>query len=92
MANVVVTLKVMPESPETDLDGIEEQVKEKIMGFAGKVAIKSEREPLAFGLNALNVIFVMDESLGSPDSLVEEIGKIEGVNSVEVSDVRRAIG
>jgi translation elongation factor EF-1beta len=34
----------------------------------------------------------MDEALGSPDALEETIRGIEGVQSVEVTDVRRAIG
>jgi len=34
----------------------------------------------------------MDEQKGSTDPLEKEIQAIEGVNSVEVIDVRRAIG
>ena len=34
----------------------------------------------------------MDESKGSTDALEEDIKGIEGVNSVETVDVRRAIG
>jgi len=34
----------------------------------------------------------MDESKGSTDTLEESIISIEGVNSVETVDVRRAIG
>ena len=38
--------------------------------------MKTEVEPVAFGLNALKIIFVMDESIGSPDPLEESIEKL----------------
>ena len=91
MAEVIITLKIMPNSPETDLAKIEESAKEKILAFGGEVG-KVEQEPVAFGLKSLNIIFVMDEQKGSTDKLEEDIADIEGVQSVEVTDVRRAIG
>ncbi|MFC1686899.1 elongation factor 1-beta family protein [Nanoarchaeota archaeon] len=48
--------------------------------------------PIAFGLKAINIIFAMDEAKGSPDVLEEKITAIDGVQSFEVIDVRRAIG
>ena len=92
MANVVVTLKIMPESPEVDLNKVEEAAKKTIAEFAGEGETKTEQEPIAFGLKALKIIFVMDEAKGATDPLENKIKEIEGVNSVEVVDVRRAIG
>ena len=92
MAQVVVTLKIMPESPETDLNNIESQAKAKIIDFSQTKETKTELEPIAFGLKAIKIIFVMDENKGSTDALEESIKTISGVNSVEVVDVRRAIG
>ena len=92
MAKVVISLKIMPESPETDLAKIEVAAKEKIAAFAGEGELKAEQEPVAFGLKSLNLIFVMDESKGSTEELEKNIASVEGVNSVEVTDVRRAIG
>lgn len=92
MAKAVITVKIMPESPETDLAKIEEESKKLIAEFAGEGETKTEITPVAFGLNSLNIIFVMEESKGSPDSVAEKITKLEGVNSAEISDVRRAIG
>jgi len=92
MAKVVITLKIMPKSPEVDLAKIEEMAKKEIEEFAGEGDTKSEQVPVAFGLKALNIIFVMDESKGSPDPVAEKITTLEGVNSAEIVDVRRAIG
>jgi len=92
MTQVVITLKIMPESPETDLNNIESEAKTKIQDFSQTQEIKTEQEPIAFGLKALKITFVMDESKGSTDPLEEQIKTISGVNSVETVDVRRAIG
>jgi translation elongation factor aEF-1 beta len=92
MAKVVVTLKVMPESPTVDMHLLEASVKKKIVHFAGETEFKVTIEPIAFGLKCLNVFFVMDEAKGSTDRLETDVATIKGVNSVEVSDVRRAIG
>lgn len=85
----------MPESPETDLEAVREEVQEVIKEFTGRREEGEQKvsiEPVAFGLRALKIIFTMDESLGSPDQLEEKIIKIKGVQSFEVTDVRRAIG
>ena len=92
MGTAIVTLTVMPESPDTDLDKIKEEVERIVREFAGEGDRKEDIEPLAFGLKALKYIFVMDESLGSPDVAAEKCQEIEGVQSCEVTDVRRAIG
>ncbi|MBN2459525.1 elongation factor 1-beta [Candidatus Woesearchaeota archaeon] len=92
MANAIVTIKIMPESPDVDLDKLSPEIEGKINSFAGEGDRRKEIQPIAFGLNALQIIFVMDEKKGSTEPLEEEISKIEGVQSVEVVDVRRAIG
>ncbi len=92
MAQVVVTLKIMPESPETDLGTIELNAKAAITEFCSAGEFKTKVEPVAFGLNALLLYFAMDESVGGTEKLEKKISGISGVNSVEVTDVRRAIG
>lgn len=92
MAQVIITLKIMPDSPEIDLAGLEEQVKAKIVDYAGEGDVKSEQEPIAFGLKALKITFVADEEKGSTDNLEKEVNNLDGVNSCEVVDVRRALG
>ena len=91
MASVIVTLRIMPESPDIDMDKLESKATEKIAGFGGEVG-KKEIQPVAFGLKALILFFVMYEAKGSTEPLEKEIEALEGVSSVEVTDVRRAIG
>jgi elongation factor 1-beta len=91
MADVIITLKIMPESHDVDLKGVEEKARKLISDFGGEVG-KVEIEPIAFGLNALKLVFVMDESKGDTESLEKDISELAGVVSVDVVDVRRAIG
>ena len=92
MAKAVITVKIMPVSPEVDLTKVEEEAKKLIADFAGEGETKTTIEPVAFGLKSVNIIFVMDETKGSPDPVAEKITELEGVNSAEITDVRRAIG
>jgi len=92
MGFAVVTVKIMPASPDINLEDLEKKAKVEIVKFAGEGETKTEIEPVAFGLNSLNITFVMDENKGSPDPVAETIDKFEEVNSAEISDVRRAIG
>jgi len=94
MAAVIVTVKIMPENPEVDLNNLEIKAKQKIEEFTDDVGaeVKVSTEPVAFGLIALNIIFVMDEAIGSTDVLSESISEFEEVASAEIIDVRRAIG
>lgn len=91
MANVVVTLNVMPSTTEVSLTDLEEKVKEEISKFDGEVG-KVEKEPIGFGLELLKFIFIWDENKGGTDDLEDSIRKLDGVGSAEVSDVRRGIG
>ena len=91
MANVVITLKVMPEGVDTNLEDLKKAVNSKIKKFSGGDS-RIEIEPVAFGLKALKFTFVSDEKKGGTDELENQIINIEGVNSVNVIDVRRALG
>ena len=91
MTNIVVTLKVMPDSPEVDMDILEDKVRDEVEKFGGDVG-KVEFEPIGYGLTALKCIFLMDESKGSTEPLEEAIKALDNVQSVEVTDVRRTIG
>lgn len=92
MARVVVSLRIMPQSPDVNLSEIEKKVKKEIVDFCNSEEFKTEIQPIAFGLNALMILFVMEESIGTTEKLEQKISQIEGVESVEVTDVRRAIG
>ena len=91
MADLILTIKVMPKSPDVDLTAVEESAKEIISQFEGR-GTKAEIEPVAFGLKALNLTFAYDESKGSTDALEQKLTEIDGVNSAEVTKIDRALG
>lgn len=91
MTDVIVTFKLMPTSPGIDWETVKGKATNLIAGFGGEVG-KSEVVPMAFGLEALMLYFVMDEEKGATDTLEEQVNDLEGVESVEVTDVRRALG
>lgn len=91
MARVIVTIEIMPESPDTNLETLQKQAEPKITAFGGGVG-KVVIEPVAFGLKVLKLFFIMDENKGSTEPLEKEISQIPGIASVTVTDVRRALG
>ncbi len=83
MGTVAVTLNVMPDSPEADL----EKIKSEISSLIKDAEIKGiEEKPVAFGLKRLEVLLMMPDSKGTSD-IEEAISKIEGVASVEAGDI-----
>ncbi len=85
MGEVILNLKVLPSSPDVDL----EVVKNKIKTIeSDKVRIQEIREePIAFGLKALKVLIVMPDKEISPSEVEDKIRSIEGVENVETEGV-----
>lgn len=90
MGIMAVKIKIMPKSLETDLIKIEEEVR-VVMKKCGVKNPKFKVQPIAFGLQALIVLFGWPEE--KEFSVVENsLMKIKGVSSIDVIDMRRAIG
>ena len=90
MGTALLTIKMMPESIDTNLEEVESKAKEVLESLEGKNPTFT-KEPVAFGLVSLIVRFSMDESLET-DPFQDKLGEIEGVNSAETIDFRRAFG
>lgn len=90
MTIVAVKIKIMPDSLETNIKAIEERVQE-ILTDNGVKNPRFDVEPIAFGLKALVMMFGWPEEKPL-EMLEEELKNIEGVGSVEILDIRRAIG
>ncbi len=87
MAEVLLTLKIMPASADSDLEAISEGLKKISSGRFNSV----EKEPIGFGIVALKAGFVVTEEEGASERLEEEIKKIESVGEVEVTASHRLI-
>jgi len=85
MGEVAVTVRLMPESADVDLERLEAEVR-------AKVKVHSVgREPIAFGLEALRIVAVVPDAAGGTDPLEEALSSIPGVGNVQVVDVRRLL-
>lgn len=90
MSSAAVKIKIMPDSPNANLDEIEKEVESLIIKENGKIA-KIEREPIAFGLNAIIITFAWQED-ADRDELEEKIRSLPHINSANIIDFRRAFG
>jgi elongation factor 1-beta len=75
MGNVAVALKIMPESPEIDLEKVKAEISKKIKLQDSKI------EPIAFGLNMLRILVIVpDKETGDLENKIKEV---KGVSDVE---------
>lgn len=87
MGEVVATIKLMPESPDIDMEKLKEDVGKSIP--ENTELHKIEEEPIAFGLVALNVMVVVDDAEGGTEQVEANLSKLVDVASIEVVDIRR---
>lgn len=90
MADMIVTFKIMPEEPDTDLNKIFEDFKRFVEKEGGKTGSPKIQE-IAFGLKSLEISFAINESKGT--EIFEDVARnLDGVGSVEVIGITRALG
>ena len=89
MGEVVALIRLMPDGVISDeeLEKMEDNVRNTVKPPVklGRIEIKN----IAFGLRGLDVTVVVPDSEGGVDPIVEELSKIDQVESVEVIDVGR---
>jgi translation elongation factor aEF-1 beta len=90
MAIAAVKIRILPTSPEVDLEGLKEKIKSLVEQLGGKNC-SFEEEPIAFGLKAIIAFFAWPEEL-ELENLENSLNKIEEVSSLQVIDMRRALG
>lgn len=85
MGRVFLKLRIMPSDVDVNL----ESIKDKIASIKMEnVEIKDFAiKPIAFGLKALMILAVMPDAEGISDRFIEEITRIEGVESVDIEDM-----
>jgi elongation factor 1-beta len=85
--NVSVKIRVTPADIDTDLDTIAEELSQ-ITGNYGKLH-SSEIKPIAFGLNCLEAVLLLDDSSGGIDEIEEKLRALDQVSQVDVLEVGR---
>jgi len=91
MGIALIKIKLMPSSPDVNLEKIKEKAKKIVENNKG-ARVSFEEQPIAFGLKAVIVGFEQNEDNGELEPMENALREIEDVNSVEVVDMRRAFG
>lgn len=84
MGKVLLTIQIMPSSTDIDL--------KKLRGTIQKLkdvgAIREIREePVAFGLKALVLLTLVDDTGGVADAIEDRLKKLDGVQDARVTDL-----
>ncbi len=90
MGTAAVKIRILPTSPEADLEKLKEAIKNLIEKNGGKNC-SFEEEPIAFGLKAIIILFAWPEE-SELEELENSLNKLEEVSSLQVIDMRRAFG
>jgi elongation factor 1-beta len=83
MGKVMITFRLMPDGPETDLGKIEEAAR----GILGDSFKNAQSKPFAFGLDALFIVCVVPDEQGAADRLESSLSQIENVQGIEMVGV-----
>jgi len=82
MGSVALILRVMPVSPEVDLNMLTDQIRKKVPGL-----MDVREEPIGFGLKALKIAVVVGDAAGESDTVEAEINAIDGVERAEIIEL-----
>ncbi len=87
MGKVAAVLKVMPKSPDVDLDGLQDRLSESLPEGAKINGV--ETEEVAFGLTALLTTVIVPDDAGGTEAVEEAFSNVDDVESVAVEEVGR---
>ncbi|MGD9962885.1 MAG: elongation factor 1-beta [Thermoplasmata archaeon] len=85
MGEVGLQYRVLPEGIEVDLVKLENDIRSALPEGAAMRA--AEKRPVAFGLNALHVLVVLDDKKGGAEQVETAISGVPGVQSVEIVEM-----
>jgi elongation factor 1-beta len=82
MGGVAVILRVMPESPEINLEDLKKALKLKLPAIQ-----EIKEEPIGFGLKALKILAVVNDAGGETDAIERSLNEVAGVERAEIIEV-----
>ncbi|MFC7154796.1 elongation factor 1-beta [Halomarina halobia] len=87
MGKVAARMKVMPQSPDVDLDDLQDRLENSLP--EGAKINRVDRENVAFGLIALMPTVIVPDDAGGTEAIEEAFSDVDGVESVAVDEVGR---
>jgi elongation factor 1-beta len=82
MGTVAVIVRIMPKSPDVDLEKLKAALKKKLPGIQD-----IREEPIGFGLKALKLAAVVNDAGGETDAIEQSLGQVAGVERAEIIEV-----
>ncbi|MGA2913952.1 MAG: elongation factor 1-beta [Methanoregula sp.] len=82
MGSVAVIVRVMPESPDVNLEQLKKALKQKLPGIQ-----EIREEPIGYGLKALKLVAVVNDSGGETDAVERTLSGVAGVERAEIVEV-----
>ena len=89
MGEVAVQIKVMPQSPEVDLEHLKRTIEVALPSDARLYGF--DIQPIAFGLKALLVTVIVGDVEGGTNSIEEALSRVKGVESIQVVTTTRML-
>ena len=82
MGSVVLILRVMPESPDIDLENLKTRLRAEVKGIQD-----IQEEPIGFGLKALKIAVLVGDAAGESDATEAQIMALNGVERAEIIEL-----
>ncbi len=86
MGEVAVILKVMPESPDVDLEKLQADIRSTVPGIHDMKV-----EPIGFGLSSIKIAMVTEDDEGAGDKIEGLFTGIAGVDRAEIESLNRLL-
>ena len=87
MGDVAAAIKVRPQSPDIDLEELQDRLEAALPEGAEISGV--ERDDVAFGLTALIPTVIVPDEEGGTETVEEAFAGVDGVKSVSVENVGR---
>ncbi|HJJ34384.1 MAG: elongation factor 1-beta [Methanocorpusculum sp.] len=86
MGEVVVIMKIMPESPEVDLVKLQADIRAAVTGIEDMKV-----EPIGFGLSAIKIAMITEDDEGAGDKIEALFSQIPGIDRAEIESLNRLL-
>jgi len=86
MGEVVVILKIMPESPDVDLEKLQADIRAAVTGIEDMKV-----EPIGFGLSAIKIAMITEDDEGAGDKVEAMFSQIQGIDRTEIESLNRLL-
>ncbi len=89
MGEVAATIKIMPVDVEVDLAALKDRLVAALP--EGAEYGTHEERPIAFGIKAVVMVVIVGDLEGGTEKVEEAFAAVEGVESVQVTEVGRPV-